>query len=954
MSVYEDYSRYVKKYQAEYGSNTVVLYELGSFYEVYSANDNLVDIQTIGNVLNIQVTKKNKGIEVISASNCYMCGFPSPALSKFMGILLQNNYTVVVVQQVTPPPKPKRAVTEVRSPGTKFEDLHPGENNYIMAAYVDEFKDMRSHKSIVSVGLSFIDVSTGDSYAFESHGAGDDSFRGLDDAYSIISNHNPKECLVFGNVSTIDWSTLVQKLGLTNKQCLHEQLNTFDKEVLGVAYQTQVLRKVFPNHGLLSPIESVDLDHKPHALISYVTLLRFVNKHSEFILNKIQKPTFLCEGTDVKLSYNCSKQLNLLPSDNCEVGLVDVLNKCKTAIGRRRFVRQLLNPTSDTVALNHAYDVIDHLTCDAKYKSVRESLSNVCDIERHFRKLLLGRIHPMDFLNLRQSLVTVKELMGCNTLEHAFTGDPNIQCELKEILTHMTMLRDDAARKYLIDAITENIFVEGYSEALDNIQACKSKNVAMIGKVCSKLNALIGHPFFKVEQNERDGYHLTITAKRFKLFQACNNDKTLKIDDQVAFEIHQVTTKPLSASSTIVKVEHPIFIDCNHAINKADKQLKEQVGIEYRAFMALFSTLSDVFHRIVGFVGTVDVATTNAHNAVTFGYCRPNIQDSYDKKSFVIANGIRHPIIELTKDDVGYVKNDIQLGTPGHDGMLLYGVNAAGKSSLMKSVGMNIVMASAGMFVPCTSFIFYPYKAVFARIPNGDNISNGHSTFTNEVSELRSILKRADMNSLVIGDELCSGTESVSAMSIVSAGIVTLSLRRTSFIFATHLHDLTKISKLKTLDNLGVFHLSVVFDERRNKLIYDRTLKPGQGTTLYGLEVLRSLDVDTGFITLANEVRHELLGTDINIVSTKRSRYNSKLYKSECAVCKKPSTEVHHIQEQHTADSNGLIGHIHKNALHNLVNVCDSCHDDIHSGRTYVKGFANTSFGRELLYDKII
>jgi DNA mismatch repair protein MutS len=313
---------------------------------------------------------------------------------------------------------------------------------------------------------------------------------------------------------------------------------------------------------------------------------------------------------------------------------------------------------------------------------------------------------------------------------------------------------------------------------------------------------------------------------------------------------------------------------------------------------------------------------------------------------------LRHPIIERIQESVAYVPNDVQLGCRGVDGLLLYGVNASGKSSLMKSVGLALIMACSGMYVPCAAMKFSPFSKIFTRIPSGDDMSRGHSTFTNEVSELRSILKNADSQSLVIGDELCSGTESVSGMAIVAAGIQTLVRRNAAFIFASHLHDLVDLPQLQSLSGLKVYHLSVLYDETSKRLVYYRKLEPGRGNTLYGLEVCKALDLDPAFMELAQEIRHHVLKMESNIVSTKKSRYNSKLYKGYgCGVCGCTDvSEVHHIVEQNKADARGVIGgRFKKNALHNLVYLCKACHFKIHAEGLVVKGYVQTSEGRALL-----
>ena len=150
--------------------------------------------------------------------------------------------------------------------------------------------------------------------------------------------------------------------------------------------------------------------------------------------------------------------------------------------------------------------------------------------------------------------------------------------------------------------------------------------------------------------------------------------------------------------------------------------------------------------------------------------------------------------------------------------------------------------------------IHYPYNKLYSRIPGGDNIFKGQSTFVGEISEIRNILKCADDKTLIIGDELCSGTETNSAIAIVSAGILDLIKKESSFIFATHLHELADMNRIKEIEKLNIKHLSVKYNNSKNMLVFDRKLKDGPGDSIYGLEVCRSLDLDSDFLKLANEI----------------------------------------------------------------------------------------------------
>jgi DNA mismatch repair protein MutS len=193
----------------------------------------------------------------------------------------------------------------------------------------------------------------------------------------------------------------------------------------------------------------------------------------------------------------------------------------------------------------------------------------------------------------------------------------------------------------------------------------------------------------------------------------------------------------------------------------------------------------------------------------------------------------------------------------------------------MKAVGLSIVLAQAGMYVPCTEMELAPYRNLFSRMSKNDDIQRGQSTFMVEMSELRNILKRADSYSMVIGDEICSGTESTSALAIVAASIQSLAEANTNFLFATHLHDL---SKLSIPSQIKEYHLHVEYNSDMQQLVYYRDLRPGQGSALYGIEVCRALTMDERFLSRAIQIRNSLTSSTPRIApGAKRSVYEPML-----------------------------------------------------------------------------
>ena len=196
--------------------------------------------------------------------------------------------------------------------------------------------------------------------------------------------------------------------------------------------------------------------------------------------------------------------------------------------------------------------------------------------------------------------------------------------------------------------------------------------------------------------------------------------------------------------------------------------------------------------------------------------------------------------------------------------------------------------------------------------------------------ELRTILKMANKNSLILGDELCSGTESDSALSIFAAGIEKLHDVGSSFIFATHFHEIIEYDEVKTLERVRAKHMTVVYNRDLDTLVYDRKLKDGPGNSMYGLEVCKSLDLPQEFLDRAHSLRNKYNRQTSMDLDMKESHFNKKKIMGRCEMCCKMGTEVHHLQHQKNADGQNRIKHFHKNHKANLITVCDDCHNKFH------------------------
>jgi DNA mismatch repair protein MutS len=247
------------------------------------------------------------------------------------------------------------------------------------------------------------------------------------------------------------------------------------------------------------------------------------------------------------------------------------------------------------------------------------------------------------------------------------------------------------------------------------------------------------------------------------------------------------------------------------------------------------------------------------------------------------------------------------------------------------------------------------FDKVFTRIVSGDNLYKGLSTFAIEMLELKNIFNRATVRSLVLGDEISHGTETLSGVAIVASAIKKLSNTRCLFLFATHLHQLSTMKEITTLDNVVDLHLSVEYDEEVDTLLFNRVLQAGSGSSIYGLEFAKSLHMDSEFLETANAIRKRL-SNDFDelelLVKKKTSKYNKELYVTKCIICGAIAEDVHHISQRSLADKAGFIGHFHKDNKHNLIPLCKEHHNQIHDGKLHVNGFVMTSKGLELKFEE--
>lgn len=512
--IIDDYIFYTKEYKQKYGEKTIVLMQVGSFFELYSITDDTdSEIYKIADICNITISKKNKSVLEVNNHNPLMAGFPLYTITKYQNILLQNNYTIVMIEQISEPPNPDRKVTEILSPGMNINS-DTKKSNYLMSIYYEKINNL------LVVGISFIDISTGRCYVYEIGSNKDDIDLVNNEVFRLIINYNPCEIVFLcdNSLNEKDKEEIILNLNL-NSILIHKLWNKYEyiNIMQDIKCQEKILKKVYKSvKTQLSIIDLLNLEFLNFARISFCYLLQFAYDHNSDILQDISRPEILEVKKYLNLEYDSTLQLNIISLNNNDKPLLDILNRCNTSFGSRLFKDRLLNPIICKKELNERYDKIELFLNDNLYKKISKKLSKILDLERIKRKLTLLKLHPHEWSGFDISLQNAKEI--CEILEYS-----NDILKINEIIEYYNnVINIDSACKYNIFEIKGSIFNKGLYEKIDELDELQNNLMTKINNIVNdiinigKSNDL--DTFCKLEYTDREGYHIQITKKDFKIY----------------------------------------------------------------------------------------------------------------------------------------------------------------------------------------------------------------------------------------------------------------------------------------------------------------------------------------------------------------------------------------------------------------------------------------------------
>jgi DNA mismatch repair protein MutS len=541
-------------------------------------------------------------------------------------------------------------------------------------------------------------------------------------------------------------------------------------------------------------------------------------------------------------------------------------------------------------------------------------------------------LQPSEFYYLNESYTEILELakLAKNDKVCDQLIPDIVVTQFQKLINEYNMLLDVENLKDLNfqGNITAPIFRVNQYQLLDSEWKRQNDAMEILKKISADLAKTIGDEPYKIESMPSIGYFIICPASKKKVLNLRNWE-------------YRETQGQIKILSPEIRKLSDIIVNSIERINKLSKRFFQ----EY--LDKINSNYLQILEIIANFSNHLDLVSSVGLVSVENKYCRPKIIEK--EKSYVVAKNLRHPIIEKCNPGVRYVENDVDLGRDV-DGMMLFSLNGSGKTILEKSLGISLILAQAGFFVPATEYIYKPYEKILTTIAIIDNIYKGRSTFQNEVLVMNSIIENSNQNTLILADELARGTEPSSAIGLIVSTVLRLQARKSSFIIISHHHDILDISEIDELPKVKPYYFNMILNPETREIIYDRKLIQGKSHRRYGVEIAECMGLDKDFIKTAYRIRDEYDGVKA-LVDAKSSKYNANVFMNQCGVCNSSENlNTHHIVFQKEFEIEGHQIPFDKNIEHNLAVICERCHQEVHHGILIIRGYLQTSNGIKLEY----
>jgi len=803
--------RQYRKIKEKY-PDTLLLFRMGDFFETFEN-----DAVTASKVLGITLTKRSNG----AASDVPLAGFPHHALDNYLPKLVKAGYRVAVCEQLEDPKYAKgivkRDVVEVVTPGANFSEklLDHKSNNFLAAVYLKDNV----------CGFSFWDVSTGEFATSEI------LTKNLSEQ---IENINPSEILI----PKKDKDKIFKLLDYDPDAAFSEQRKKFlFTKVDDWVFNADYAKEVLTNHFGTQTLKGFGIEDMNEAVIAAGCVLNYLNETQKNNLPHIKK-IYNYEFSDYIILDPSTKRNLEITSSISEGGregtLISILDRTKTAMGGRLLKKWVSRPLKKKEQIEKRLSAVNDLYENKnERKKISEELKSVADLERLLSKISTGRSVARDIVQLKISLKKINIIKSFLILfpSPALKAVGSSMIEINELILK---LEDCINENFVAGIDNYGMINKGYDKELDELKDILINGKTWIENYQSKERARTGINSLKVDFNKVFGYYIIVTNSNLEKVppEYVRKQTLVNAERYITEELKVYEDKILNAEEKIEELEKRLFNDLkNFILGFADQ-------IQVNATLA----------------ATLDTLISFAEVSEEYKYVIPEISDGNELE---IIDG-RHPVIErLLPPGEKFIANDTFADTINSQILILTGPNMSGKSSYLRQVGLIILLAQIGCFVPARRAKISIVDKIFTRVGASDNIAKGESTFLVEMHEAANILNNATSKSLILLDEIGRGTSTYDGISIAWAMTEYIHENpniNAKTLFATHYHELNALADMYP----RIKNFRVEVREYNDKVIFLRKITEGTADHSYGIQVAQMAGLPEKVTNRAKEILRSL------------------------------------------------------------------------------------------------
>lgn len=800
-----------KKIKEEY-KNEILMFRLGDFYEMF-----FEDAKTASKELGLTLTKRNRE----KGQDVPLAGVPYHSVASYIAKLVEKGYSVAICDQVEDPKSAtgivKREVTRVITPGTiiDVDFLDKNNNNYIACIKINTTENIAA--------IAYADITTGEFSVFEIKGK---NF--FEKALAEMNKIQASEIL-------LDEKTYSEYIEIFKEKISFSGVKF--TEVSNVKKAENFITSYF---NIMS-VEVFSLKSKDLAISTSANLLHYIDelqKGNDLPFSKIEYKNI---DNIMELNISTQNNLNLVPKRNEETRgtLLGVLDNCITSVGSRELKKIIKNPFLNIEKIKQRQFYVDYFYNDVLLReSIREYLKDIYDIERIAGKIIYGTENGKDLLSLkdsiRKSLEIYRLLKEHQEIKDILDIDVKI---LLDIYNEIELIIDAEAPFSVREG---GIIKDGYNSELDELRKISKLGKDFILEIEQREKERTGIKGLKIKYNKVFGYFIEVTKANEHLVPEDYIRKQTLVNSEryIVPDLKEYEEKVITAKSKIEALEYELF-------KQLTSEIKEHI---------------DSLYKLANRIANLDIVSNFAHIATKNSYVKPEMNEG----EILEIKGGRHPIVETLIPSGTYVKNDIILDDKNNL-IILTGPNMSGKSTYMKQVALNIIMAHIGSYVAADYAKIPIVDKIFTRVGASDDLLTGQSTFMLEMTEVASILNSATKKSFVVLDEIGRGTSTYDGISIATA--ITEYIHNVigaKTIFATHYHELTELEK--ELERAINFRVEVKEDGKN--VVFLREIVKGGADKSYGIEVARLSGVPKEVLNRSRKILKKL-ETRKNLIENK-------------------------------------------------------------------------------------